>query len=177
MSLINHLHLFPPHAARQNRPVPGRSHVGRRQGGPGGLQRVHQDHHSCHHPCRRLCQKTAHVLRGECRLIVLRFRGRVWESDGHKEHSQAPVVMWVEEMCDLGAPTTCWSIFTAYSGKRRLSWKILAPLKYSMKTQVNMQIVSSHGVCLHWEINPEEAFVAGDNQRSTLAPVCPALIS
>ena len=48
--------------ARENRPVPGCSHVRRRQGGPGGLQRVHQDHHSCHHPCRRLCQKNAHVL-------------------------------------------------------------------------------------------------------------------
>ena len=81
-----------PHAARQNRPVPGRPHVRRRQGGPGGLQRVHQDHHSCHHPSRRLCQKTAHVLRGELGLMALQVQS--WESD------QASVRELVQEMYD-----------------------------------------------------------------------------
>lgn len=61
-------------AAGQDRPVSGGAHVGRGQGGPGGLQRVHQDHHSCHHPRGRLCQKTAHVLGGECRSTAPNHR-------------------------------------------------------------------------------------------------------
>ncbi len=40
------------------------AHFRRRQGGPGGLQWVHQDHDPRHHPGRRLCQEVAHVLRG-----------------------------------------------------------------------------------------------------------------
>lgn len=46
-------------------------YVGRRQGGSGGLQWVHQDYHPCHHPRRRLCQKTSHVLGGKALSVCV----------------------------------------------------------------------------------------------------------